>query len=140
MSLLKKWEQDLATTAKEVASRLELGGTDPDRKALDVLQQLRKKGLVKGRRTDATRSKGASWEFWPATVTPDQPISRDRKQVTVVNSSDSDTPQNGIKKARPPVRPFLPEAPGYTEGLGVFDLEDDPGRQPLSWDDIWNLP
>jgi len=61
-------------------------------------------------------------------------------KVTVVNSGDSDTPQNGIKKARPPVRPFLPEAPGYTEGLGVFDLEDDPGRQPLSWDDIWNLP
>ena len=78
-----QWEQGLTTTAKEVAARLELDGDDPARQAVDALKQLRKKGLVQGRRTDATRSKGASWEFWPTTVTPDQPISRDRKQVTV---------------------------------------------------------
>ena len=66
-----------------MAARLELDGDDPARQAVDALKQLRKKGLVQGRRTDATRSKGASWEFWPTTVTPDQPISRDRKQVTV---------------------------------------------------------
>ena len=76
-------EQALTTTAKEVAARLELDGTDPTRKALDALQQLRAKGLVQGRRTNATRGKGGFWEFWPTTVNPDQPISRDRNQVTV---------------------------------------------------------
>jgi len=132
-----QWDQGLTTTAKEVAARLELDGDDPARQAVDALKQLRKKGLVQGRRTDATRSKGASWEFWPTTVTPDQPISRDRKQVTVVNSGDSDTPQNEIKKARRPVRPFLPSAPGYTDVFGVFDLENDPDRQPPSWEDLF---
>ena len=76
-------EQALTTTAKEVAARLELDGNDPTRKALDALQQLRAKGLVQGRRTNATRGKGSFWEFWPTTVNPDQPISRDRNQVTV---------------------------------------------------------
>lgn len=161
-----QWEQALTTTAKEVASRLELDGTDPERKALDALQQLRAKGLVQGRRTNATRGKGGFWEFWPATVTPDQLVSRDRKQVTVatvatvappsrgdpgdihssvvitdeisttvttvttvgdsvslekpdskitvVNSVDSDdTSKKQIKKECRPVRPFLPDAPGY---------------------------
>ena len=78
-----QWEQALTATAKEVAARLELDGTDPERKTLDALQQLRAKGLVQGRRTNATRGKGGFWEFWPATMTPDQLISRDRKQVTV---------------------------------------------------------
>ncbi|CAI8168847.1 MAG: Uncharacterised protein [Prochlorococcus marinus str. MIT 9215] len=79
-----QWEQGCTTTtAKEVAARLELDGTDPERKALDALQQLRAKGLVQGGRTNATRGKGGFWEFWPATVTPGQPISRDRKEVTV---------------------------------------------------------
>ena len=172
-----------------MASRLELDGTDPERKALDALQQLRTKGLVQGRRTNATRGKGGFWEFWPTTVTLDQPISRDRKQVTVatvatvappsredpgdihssvvitdeisttvttgttvgdslsleqpdskvtvVNSGDSDTPKNGIKKARPPVRPFLPDASGYMEGSVFFGLEDDPDRQPPSWEELY---
>ena len=185
-----QWEQDLTTTAKEVAARLELDGTDPDRQAVDALKQLQKKGLVQGRRTNATRGKGGFWEFWPTTVTPDRPISRDRKQVTVatvatvvppsredpgdihssvvipdeisttvttgttvgdsvsleqpdskvtvVNSGgNSDTPQNGIKKARRPVRPFLPDASGYMEDSGFFDLKDDPDRQPPSWEDLY---
>ena len=54
-------------------------------------------------------------------------------KVTVVNSGDSDTPHNGIKKARP----FLPSAPGYTDVIGVFDLKDDPDRQPPSWEDLY---
>ena len=185
-----QWEQDLTTTAKEVAARLELDGDDPARQAVDALKQLQKKGLVQGRRTNATRGKGGFWEFWPTTVTPDRPISRDRKQVTVatvatvvppsredpgdthssvvipdeisttvttgttvgdsaslekpdskvtvVNSGgNSDTPQNGIKKARRPVRPFLPDAPGYTEDPIFLGLEDDPDRQPPSWEDLY---
>ena len=186
-----QWEQGLTTTAKEVAARLELDGTDPDRKALDVLQQLRAKGLVQGRRTDATRSKGAFWEFWPATVTPDQPISREIKQVTVatvatvappscedpgdihssivitdeisttvttgttvgdsaslekpdskvtvVNSGGNrDTSQNGIDKARRPVRPFLPDAPGFTQDFQESDLDSLAEREPPSWDELLN--
>jgi hypothetical protein len=78
-----QWEQDQTTTAKEVAQRLELDGTDPERKALDVLRQLFDRELVQRRRKEAVKGKGASWEFWPTTVTPDQPFSRDRKQVTV---------------------------------------------------------
>ena len=78
-----QFHQGMTTTAKDVAARLELDGTDPERKALDVLQQLFRKELVERRLQEAVKGKGASWEFWPTTVTPDQPFSRDRKQVTV---------------------------------------------------------
>lgn len=78
-----QWEQGSYTTAKDVSSQLELDGTDPERKALDVLKQLVKKGLMQKRRIPATRSRGAFWEFFPATVTIDQQIPRDRKDATV---------------------------------------------------------
>jgi len=185
-----QFHQGMPTTAKEVAARVELDGKDPNRQALDVLQQLFKKELVERRLQEAVKGKGASWEFWPTTVTPDQLISRDRKQVTVVpvatvvppsredpgdthssvvipdeisttvttgttvgdsaslekpdskvtvvnSGGNSDTPQNGIQKARRPVRPFLPDAPGYTEDPVFLGLEDDPDRQPPSWEDLY---
>ena len=78
-----QWEQDQTTTAKEVAQRLELNGADPEGKARECLKQLQRKGLVQGEFKNATQGKGGFWEFWPTTVTPDQPFSRDRKQVTV---------------------------------------------------------
>ena len=72
-----------------------------------------------------------------ATVGDSVSLKKPDSKVTVVNSGDSDTPHNGIKKARRPVRPFLPSAPGYTDVFGVFDLEDDPDRQPPSWEDLF---
>ena len=91
-----------------MASRLELDGTDPERKALDALQQLRTKGLVQGRRTNATRGKGGFWEFKPAIVTPDQLISTDRKYITVVNSVDSDDTSKKRNQNRATVSSSVP--------------------------------
>lgn len=101
-----QWEQGLCTKAKDVAARLELGGTDPDRKALDALKQLVKKGLVQKRQIPATRDRGISWEFFPATVTLDEQIPRDRKQVTVAT----------VATVAPPSR----EDPGHNNSSDVI--------------------
>ena len=121
----------MCTNAKEVAARLELGGTDPDRKALDALKQLVKKGLVQKRQIPATRDRGVSWEFFPATVTLDQQNPRDRNRVTVVKSDRDDEPDSieEILESQPPrdYSSFFSPDP-YVEQLQ--------GPKPLSLDDL----